>query len=275
MLVWLQKFEEYYLYGGIAILIIGIYYLLSKIIKNSRMSNDSKRRSLSNIRTTIIFALLILFLVLWANELYQIIISLAALGAAFAIALKEVFLCFGGSFYRTFARPFTVGDRIQIGEIRGDVVDVGLMGTQVLEVGPKDLTHQYTGRMISIPNSFILTANVFNETDHIHMAKENYALHVFIVPISNDNNWEKHRDDLLECAKETCDKFIADANHYFTIVARKRQVDIPWIEPRVNIKFKNENSLDLIVRVTIPTGLKGTVEQDIIKKYLNKSHAND
>ena len=169
-----------------------------------------------------------------------------------AIAMKEMFLCFAGSIYRTFARPFTAGDRIQIGDMRGDVVDVGLMGTQLLEVGPKDYTHQYTGRMISIPNSLILTTNVFNETDHILNEKENYSLLVFKVPIANNKKWERHRDDLLECAKEICDQYISDANYYFTKVSRKRQVDIPWVEPRINVKLEDIDRLNLIVRVTVP-----------------------
>lgn len=273
MLALLNQYEDYLIYVGIAILMAGIYILVGKTIKNSRMSNESKRRSLNNLRTTFVFILIIAFFVFWANELYQIILSLAALAAATAIAFKEVFLCFGGSLYRTFARPFTVGDRIQLGDIRGDVVDVGLMGTQILEVGPKDYTHQYTGRMIAIPNSLILTSQIFNESDHMHNDKENYSLHVFKVPIKNDKNWSRYKDDLLACAKETCDQYIADANKYFTKVAKKRSVDVPWIEPRINIRFKTESKIDLIVRVTVPVSIKGTVEQEIIRNYLNKIHS--
>lgn len=275
MLDFLDRYNDYYIYAGVAVLLIGIYYLLSRTIKNSRMSNDSKRRSLNNLRTTIFFALIIALLVFWANELYQIILSLAALAAALAIALKEVFLCFGGSFYRTFARPFSVGDRIQIGEIRGDVVDVGLMGTQLLEVGPKDYTHQYTGRMISIPNSMILTAHIYNETDHINHEGENFSLHVFKVPIKNDDKWELHKNQLLECAREACNDYIEAANKYFTKVARKRQVDVPWVEPRINIRFTSATDLDLVVRVTVPVSRKGTVEQEIIKNYLNRNIRHD
>lgn len=274
MLELFQKYQEYIIYVAVGILLASIYILLSRTVKGSRMTNDSKRRTLNKLRSGFIFFILITFIVMYATELYQSILSLAALAAAFAIALKELFLCFAGSFYRTFARPFSIGDRIQIQDFRGDVVDVGLMGTQILEVGPKDYTHQYTGRMISIPNSLILTSNVYNETDHILNEKENFALHVFKIPITNNKDWVKHKDDLLICAKETCDQYIADANHYFTKVSRKRQVDIPWVEPRINIKFINRETLDLIVRVTVPVSLKGTVEQEIIKNYLEKTHAS-
>jgi small-conductance mechanosensitive channel len=235
------------------------------------MGNDQKRRTLTNIRSIIFIILIIAFLVLWATQLYQFILSIAALGAALAIASKELILNFGGSFYRVFAHPFSIGDRIEVNDIRGDVVDVGLMSTQLLEVGPKDYTHQYTGRTISIPNSYFLTYEVSNETDNSH-SQNSFVLHVFKIPIKNDTSWKNHMDTVLECANEVCKDFIIPGTHYFERLTRKRQVDMPWIEPRVNLKFSSPSEIFLIVRVTVPTKLKGTIEQAIIKEYLTKIH---
>jgi small-conductance mechanosensitive channel len=235
------------------------------------MSNEQKARFISNTRTLFVVVIMITFLVLWATQLYQFILSIAALGAAMAIASKEVILNFGGTFYRAFARPFSVGDRIEINDMRGYVVDIGLMSTQMLEVGPKDYTQQYTGRLVSIPNSTFLSNKVYNETDTGHEV-DAYTLHVFKIPIKNDDSWQRHIDIILESANKVCTEYVEPAKIFFNNMANKRQVDPPWVEPRVNIKVHSPTEIYLLVRVSIPIKLRGTIEQLIIKDYLTKVH---
>ncbi|MAX66683.1 MAG: hypothetical protein CME66_07080 [Halobacteriovoraceae bacterium] len=268
----LINYEDLYIFGAVIFTLLVLYYGIGKAIKNSRMANDVKRRSIANLRALFLFILVISIFVLWATELYQFVISLAAVVAASAIAGKEVFLCFGGSFYKAFARPFSVGDRIEVDGIRGDVVDVGLMSTQLLEVGPKDYTQQLTGRTICIPNSLFLANKVFNETDSVSEGRD-FVLHAFKVPIENNQYWEQHRQYLLDSSKHFCEKYHEQAQAFFHKLAKKRQVDIPLIEPRVNIKFDNAKQIFLIVRVSVPVERKGTIEQDILKDYLKKCHS--
>ena len=235
------------------------------------MSNEQKRRFTNNTRTTILLILFISFMVIWYSQLYQFTISIAAIGAALAIATKEVILNFGGTFYRAFARPFSIGDRIEINEIRGDVVDIGLMSTQLIEIGPKDYTHQYTGRTIVVPNSMFLTKQISNETATAH-EEGDFVLHVFEVPIKNDNSWNKHLDTIIDVANSVCEQYIESATIFFKRIVEKRKVNMPWVEPRVNLKFRSPSEMILIVRITVPVRLKGTLEQKIIREYLNKIH---
>lgn len=267
----LKTFEsqDLYIFGATIASLFLLYLLTGRAIRHSRMANDQKRRFIGNLRGLFIFILLSSILILWANQLYQFIISIAALMAGFAIAGKEVFLCFGGSFYKAFARPFSVGSRIQVDGIRGDVVDVGLMSTQILEVGPKDYTQQLTGRMITVPNSIFLTAEVFNETDSV-AEHQDFVLHIIKVPIKIDSNWEKHRNTLLECANTACDKYVKPATLFFQHLSKKKHVDVPLINPRINIKFDGPEQVFLIVRVCVPVDKKGSIEQEIIRNYLNK-----
>ncbi len=246
-----------------------LYYSIKRVVVRSRMSNDQKRRFIGNLRASSFIILIASILVLWFSELYQFTLSVAALGAAFAIASKEVLLCFGGSFYRSFAKPFSVGDRIEVAGIRGDVVDIGIMGTQLMEVGPKDYTQQLTGRTITVPNSTFLSDKVFNETDAVSEERD-FILHVFKIPIQNDNNWKCKKEILIECATASCEKYIEPARHFFQNLSRKKQFDPPIPEPRVNVKFNNANEILLIVRVSIPVERRGNIEQEIVQNYLER-----
>ena len=98
---------------------------------------------------------------IWAAELQALAVSFAVLAMAIVWATKETLACFQGAIYRASTNAFAVGDRINIEGIRGDVIDHGLLGTLVLEVGQG---HQRTGRTISIPNSLFMTSPVLNES---------------------------------------------------------------------------------------------------------------
>lgn len=269
---YLIKHPNFYIFALLFISAFVLYVITGKAINNSRMHVDQKRRFMANTRAIFFFIITAAIFILWANELYQFVISLAALLAACAIAGKELFLCYAGSFYKTFARPFSVGDRIQVGDIRGDVVDIGLLSTQLLEVGPKDYTQQLTGRTITIPNAIFLNTKIFNETDNISEARD-FVLHVFKVPIKNNNKWKEHKDTLIQCSNESCSKYFEQSEEFFAKLAKKRHVGVPIVRPRINIKFESADVLMLMVRITVPVEKKGTLEQEIIQRYLEKTHS--
>jgi small-conductance mechanosensitive channel len=249
----------------IGLVVLIAYLIFSTWIKKSNFNIDHKRRLTSNARGIFILILVISALIVWSSEIYSVVLSLAAIGAAIAIATKEFLLCVGGGFYKTLARPFSVGDRIDIDGVRGDVIEFGFISTQLMEVGPGDLTHQYTGRSVNIPNSRFLISNIINES-----FSTEYVLHLFKVPILKDSNWEDHKNSLLQAAQKECSKYIERGERHFKMIADKRQVVPPSIHPRVNIKLIDTNTINLVVRVTIPSRLRGQIEQQIVKEYLNK-----
>ena len=265
--------QNIYLLLAISALLVALFFIFGRVIKSSRMSNDQKRRMIGNARFFFIFVFIISIFTIFATELYSAVLSFAAIGAALAIATKELLLCFSGTFYRTFAKPYSVGDRIEVAGIRGDVIDVGMMGTQLLEVGPGNTTHQYTGRTVSIPNSQLLTQRVINETATAHSDRD-YGLHTFSVPVKNDEKWKDHRTHLLKASEKACQQYFDDATRYFKKITEKQSVDMPGITPRINVKFVGPSELNMIVRITVPVKLKGRIEQKIIANYLNQVHTN-
>lgn len=264
--------NDYYLFFGLAAIFALVYFSGRSFVNRSHMTNDHKRRAIANLRMAYIFGVLVSLILIWSTELYSAALSIAAFGAAFSIALKDVLTSIWGSFYLTLSHPFSIGDRIEVNSIRGDVVDIGLMTTQILEVGPKNMTHQYTGRTIFVPNSKFILDRFYNETRSAH-EDDDYALHVFTVPTENSADWHRKRQCLIEASKSTCDKYIEEANRFFTELARIKKVDVPWVEPRVSTHVVSPTQLDFVVRVSIPVHSKGTIEQEIINSYLGKIHA--
>ena len=248
---------------AIALILAITYLIFSRWVKKSNFAIDHKRRLTSNFRGFFTLSLILSALLIWSGEIYSVILPFTAVAAAIAIVSKEFLLCIGGGFYKAIARPFSVGDRIEVDLIRGDVVEFGFLSTQLMEVGPKDYTHQYTGRFVTIPNSIFLTKNVINET-----FSTDYVLHVFIVPIKKDSNWEQHKEELLKAAIKNAKEHVDQATRHFSKLTNRRQLDMPKIHPRVSMKITDVDKIDLVVRVTVPSYIRGRIEQSIVNDYL-------
>lgn len=238
----------------------------AKGIRNWKTSNaDLKRRWMVQIKNVSFVILLLGLLVIWATQLRTFALSMVAIAAALAISTKEMILCFVGGMYKASARPFEVGDRIDLGPHRGDVIDHDFISTTLLEIGPGRDMHQYTGRQIVIPNSIFLTTAVYNES-----ATSKYVLHVFTVPIFVTDDWETLQKLLLECANEVVAPFVEDARQFLQNFGQVEGIDAPNPTPRVSIKFNDAEQINFIVRVVAQPDRTGTIEQAIVKKFLQR-----
>lgn len=89
---------------------------------------------------------------LWFVGLQSLSTFLGLLTAALAIALQDPIVNLAGWLFLIWRRPFRVGDRIQIGDIRGDVIDMRIFQFSLLEIGNWVNADQSTGRVIHVPN---------------------------------------------------------------------------------------------------------------------------
>jgi small-conductance mechanosensitive channel len=227
-------------------------------------SAEVKRRWLIVARNATVMAFLLFAGMIWAAELRAFALSIVAVAAAVVIATKEIILCFMGGIYRTSANLFEIGDRIEVAGVRGDVIDVSLMATTVLEIGPGETTHLQTGRAITIPNAVFLSTAVTNET-----YTDAYVLHMFTVPV-RATAWREAKEALLDASRSICAEYLEQAKLHFAELGRKHSIDTPSVEPRVSIDVTSKDEATLIVRVPTPARSKERIEQMILGLFLEK-----
>lgn len=92
---------------------------------------------------------------IWLPAFKQFGAFLGLFSAGLAIALKDPLTNFAGWVFILFRKPFVTGDRIQIGEHAGDVIDIRIFQFTLLEIGNWVDADQSTGRIIHIPNGKI------------------------------------------------------------------------------------------------------------------------
>src|ERR1700684_586304 len=106
---------------------------------------------------------ILLFLAfLFEDRLGRLSFALGVVSAGVAVALQDVLASFAGAFSIGFSKLYAVGDRVQIGDTRGDVIDIGLLRTTLMETGNWVSQDLYNGRIARIPNSTVLRGSVFN-----------------------------------------------------------------------------------------------------------------
>ena len=240
----------------------GIYHGL---LERSELTAETKRRWNVNIRNALIFLFVVGLLFIWAPRLQTFAVSLFAIALAITLATKELIDCSIGAGLRAITRAYSIGDRIELGEIRGQVIDHHLFTTTLLEIGPGQTSHQYTGRVIFIPNSFLLKHTLTNET-----YSKDYRLHIFTIPLSTDEDWKSAETYLLEIANEECQPYLQEAKQKMKKLEGKLWLDAPSVEPRVTIQFPEPGQINLLIRIPCPTHSPSRIEQAIIRKFLSR-----
>lgn len=130
---------------------------------------------------------------IWLEAFKDIATLLGLIGAGIAIALKDILMNIVGWMYMIWRRPFSVGDRIQIGKHAGDVIDVRLFQFTLNEIGNWVNADQSTGRVIHIPNGMVITDVIANYSEGFE-----YIWNEIPVMITFESDWEKAKQLLID-----------------------------------------------------------------------------
>lgn len=188
--------------------------------------------------------------------------SFAALLGALVIVMRESINDLVGWIYIMSRQPFKVGDRIQTGEIIGDVIDIRLFKFSVIEVGNWVDADQNTGRIVHIPNGRILSEPVANyETGFA------YIWHEIPVTITFESNWRKAKDLLTQIAHEKAEHLSEGAEEQIRSAAMKYLIFFSKLTPIVYTSVR-ENGVLLTIRYIVKPRQRRNSEQDVWEAIL-------
>jgi small-conductance mechanosensitive channel len=245
--------------GILLILVIGLRALLSRYIRRSVSSTELRRKWMVQSRNGLLLFMLLGLVFIWGAELRTLALSIVAIAVAFVVATKELILCMIGTIVKTTSHAFELGDRIQVKDFRGDVIDQTLLTTTILEVGPGKITHQRTGRTTIIPNSIFVSEPVINES-----FTHDYVFHVFTIPFKREDDWHAAQKAFLSSAQNHCQSYLEDVRRHMNRVSIRRGLEVPSVDPRVTIQVPTAGEVHLIVRVPVKSGERGFIEQMIL-----------
>ncbi|HEV2622003.1 MAG TPA: mechanosensitive ion channel family protein [Frateuria sp.] len=209
--------------------------------------------------------------VLFANW-YAAVASLGLISLVLGFALQTPITSFIGWVYILMREPYRVGDRIQIGDATGDVIDVTYLDTTLWEVGGSYITGDHpSGRIIKFPNANVLTSPVYNYSWPVFP----YIWNEINLQVAYDSDFAFVAQVMREAAEEELGEAMIERVRTFREVLARTPVDELQVNERPSVLFRvNANTwVDAIVRYVVDPREAGSVKSRLICKMLERLNA--
>ena len=160
--------SEYIKLTILTMLVFITFGLIKSIIKKiySNLPVADKKKYFRNRKIRIILTIISFILVffIWGEKISGLITIISFVSAGLTIAIREIIFNFFAGIYINWNKPFEIEDRIEIDDVKGDVISMHPLGFEILEIGNRVYGEQSTGRIIHVPNSYIFTKTLKNYT---------------------------------------------------------------------------------------------------------------
>ena len=252
----------------VSVLIVVILLLIRRILISLIAKNVKDPKTVYHSKRIIgycyAFLLIILLGSVWIKGFGSIGTYLGIASAGIAIALHESISNIAGWFFILWRKPFVIGDRIQIGDTKGDVIDLRLFQFSMVEVGNWVEAEQSTGRIIHIPNSQVMKERTAN-----YHGGFNYIWNEIHILVTFESNWEKTREILEKIAKEKIEHSTRQAEQQLRLAAEKYMIHFTKLTPAVYMSARDSGVL-FSIRYIINPRQKRDSEQTIWEAILSE-----
>ncbi len=257
----------------LSILIILVLFLLKKVIQwfvFKKVVSVETRYFLAKVFTYIEVGLIVLILVkIWFEGLKPLATYFGLVSAGIAIALKDPFTDMAGWIFILLKKPFSIGDRVQIGKLKGDIVDIRVFQFSIVEIGEWIGAEQSTGRIVNIPNSYVFKEPLANYTKGFR-----FVWNEIPVLITFESNWKKAKEILFNIAKD-CDRGVSQiAEEELKRATLKYYIHYSVLTPTVYTKVEDSGIL-LTIRYLCDPRKKRVTENDIWEMILERFEKED
>ncbi|MDH3347988.1 MAG: mechanosensitive ion channel family protein [Desulfobulbaceae bacterium] len=222
--------------SAVALGLVLVAYAMASLFVNKRIKDINELYSWKKaIFYCTIVSLLVIIGRIWITALQPLFTLLTIIAAALTVTHKEpITNCTGGLFI-AWRNLFSVGDRIQVAQHRGDVVGEGLFYFTLLEVGAMSSGNQSTGRLVKVPNSVVLTNAITNYTRLFP-----YLWNEISVTLVPNSNWQKAEKLLLEITDKHTKQFLRSAQEAIKCAQKKEAIIFRKITPKIYISLQLE-----------------------------------
>ncbi len=196
--------------------------------------------------TYVAYLVMVLFIMIdFGDFLGQLSFVLGAVVAGIAFALQEVIASFAGWVAISFGQFYKSGDRVQLSGISGDVIDIGILRTTVMETGAWVKGDLYNGRIVRIANSFVFKEPVFN-----YSANFPFVWDEIILPIKFGSEHRLAREILQKVAEEVVGEYVAYARTHWENMVHKYLIEDARVEPMVTLVI-TDNWMEFTLRYVV------------------------
>lgn len=228
---------------------VGVIWVLINVLQKklfTKIQDNDNRYKAKKISTFIGYLITIVFLtIVFSDKLGGFTVALGVAGAGIAFALQEVIASFAGWLAIMFGGFYNTGDRVQLGGIKGDVMDIGVLRTTIMETGQWVDGDLYNGRIVLIANSYVFKEPVFNYSGDFPFLWDEIK-----IPIQYGSNYDKAQEIILNAGNLVAKDLTTASKEKWHKLQNKYRLEEAQTEPMVSL-VANDNWAEYTLRYVV------------------------
>ncbi|MBL8859228.1 MAG: mechanosensitive ion channel [Planctomycetes bacterium] len=229
---------------GVLVIVVIVRFARRAVV--ARVENVDTRYRMRKLMTFAAYLLALFYLVVvFDYRLGELSVVFGVAGVGIAFALQEMIASIAGWVAISFGGFYRTGDRVQLGGIRGDVIDIGVLRTTLMELGQWVNGDLYNGRVVRIANSFVFKEPVFNYSGDFEFLWDEIT-----VPIRFGSDRAEARRILEVAVKDVAGDYVDSAREAWRGMVSKFRIENASVDPLVTM-VANDNWIEFTVRYVV------------------------
>ena len=238
-----------------------------------RYVHDVRRRSRFLLLRRIVLWLLILALVAatFATELSSLATFAGLITAGLAVAMQSVLVSVVGYFFLIGKYGIRVGDRVQIGSVSGEVIDLGLVRLHLMELSGEG-SMSPTGRVVAFANSIIFQASggLFKQIPGV-----NFAWHEITLSLPPGADYPKMKDRLVQAVTNVIKDYREDILRQTREIQKTASSNAAGdAQPQVQLHF-SASGVEALVRYPVQLQHAAEIDERVSRELLSVVSADE
>jgi small-conductance mechanosensitive channel len=205
----------------------------------------------------------------FSDRLGGFTVAFGVAGAGIAFALQEVIASVAGWVAVSLGNFYAPGDRVQLGGIRGDVIDVSILRTTLMEIGEWVAADLYTGRIVRVANSFVFKAPVFNYSGDFPFLWDEITL-----PVKYGSDWKLARQMLRTIVDEVLVDYAQNVKESWLHMVSQYRVEEANVEPMITLRA-TDNWIEFTVRYVVDYRKRRWMKDHLFTRILEEVDKSD
>ncbi|MEZ4410171.1 MAG: mechanosensitive ion channel [Polyangiales bacterium] len=253
--------------AGVVAALLVVFFIGRLLLRTiDRYIEDNKARyrahkAMSLARYVAYFAVLV---VAFSDRVAGLTVMFGVAGAGIAFALQEVIASLAGWIAISSGGFYSSGDRVQLGGIKGDVIDIGILRTTLMEVGQWVNGDLYNGRIVKVANSFVFKEPVFNYSADFPFLWDEVTL-----PVRYGSDWKAAKAMLVGIGQEVCADYAAASKDAWSAAVMKYRLEIATVDPMVTM-VATDNWLEFTLRYVVDYRKRRSVKNELFTRILEE-----
>ncbi len=275
--LWLANYfypNEFIEKGFYSFVGLTIIHIIMKMILEKQFSKKIKeKRSRYSFRKIISILYMVSFGIVlvgvWGGGAQEVTVAFGLLSAGVAFALQDLLKNLAGGIIIYLNRLYTIGDRIEMNGKTGDVIDIGILYTTILETREWISADLPTGRIATLPNGILLGNNLINYTkDH------NYIWDEISLSLDYKSDYKFANERIYNIVSEETLLTVEKAKSSIEKLGEKYYLGENKTEPIIHL-IPTDKEILLKVRYAVEVRQRSTMRNKISNRILEEIKKSD